>query len=76
MSRYPATAGKDQSPMLWPGVMGIGSQVFNFVFAIAFVVVTHVNAFHVKRAVVDLVSQGTFEQVFDFQVFDHAALHG
>ena len=45
-------------------------QILNPIFTIAFVVIAHVDAFHVQRTVVDLIGQGAFEKVFDFQIFD------
>ena len=62
--------------MVFPARIAQRSQILNLELAIAFVVVAHVDAFHVQRAVVDLVGQGAFEQVFDLQVFHHATLHG
>ena len=56
-------------------LLGHGLQILDAIFAIAFVVIAHVDAFHIQLAVVDFIGQGIFEQVFDFQIFDDAALH-
>jgi hypothetical protein len=51
-------------------------QILGFELAIALKVVAHINAFHVQRAVVNMVGQRLVQQGFDFKVFHHTALHG
>ena len=51
------------------------SQFFRFKGRITFIIIAVIDTFHINFPTVNIIRQGIFQQIFDFNIFNRAAFH-